>query len=204
GFIVWLQSLSTPALDRIVILITNLGHESFYMILLPVLYWCLDRRTGAQLTGLFLFGMWFSFWMKDLLQLPRAFQAHPEVAQLHEEPNLGYGFPSGHAFGSTMIWGFLMIRFRRAWLWAAGTAIIVLVSLSRMYLGLHHLVDILGGAAVALALIGVFSAAAPRIGGILREREALAWLLAASPLLLLPLQPTSDGFKLIGYLVGLL
>lgn len=46
--ILWLQQFS-PALDQLFIFFTLLGNETFFLVALPTLYWCFDRRIGARL-----------------------------------------------------------------------------------------------------------------------------------------------------------
>ena len=44
--VLWFQQFS-PALDLPFKSLTFLGNLEFFLILLPVIYWCLDRRSGA-------------------------------------------------------------------------------------------------------------------------------------------------------------
>lgn len=196
----WLQGLSNPMLDSAMVGITHLGHESFYMILLPVLYWCVNTATGLRVSALFLAGMWLTSFTKDLLMLPRPFEVEAGVRQLHYEADLGYGFPSGHAMGSSVIWGYFVAVYRRPAMTVACLMVILLVSVSRMYLGLHYLSDILGGWLIAGVALGTFFLLAPRLQ---RLAENAGLILAFAPLLLVPIYPASDGMKLAGYLVGL-
>jgi membrane-associated phospholipid phosphatase len=76
----------------------------------------------------------------------------------------GPGFPSGHALGTTMVWGGVALVVgdeagRRTRLGvAAGVA--GLVSLSRLLLGVHYLVDVVAGALVgALTLAALYALA---------------------------------------------
>lgn len=68
----------------------------------------------------------------------------------------GYGFPSGHALGTTLVWGGAALateyRTRRVRLTVAGAAV-VLVSFSRLALGVHYLVDVIAGVAIGVVLL---------------------------------------------------
>jgi len=48
GVVLWFQQFS-PALDIPFKGLTFLGDETFYLVFMPVLYWCIDRRTGSRL-----------------------------------------------------------------------------------------------------------------------------------------------------------
>jgi undecaprenyl-diphosphatase len=66
-------------------------------------------------------------------------------------------YPSGHSSGvATLVvvglvlaWPLLSAAARRAWL-AAGVALVVLVGLTRMWLGVHYLSDVVGGWSLGL------------------------------------------------------
>ncbi len=68
-------------------------------------------------------------------------------------PAHGYSFPSGHAFASTvfygmliyLVWRFTEKRWARALATVAGVLVILMVGLSRVYLNVHFLTDVVGG-----------------------------------------------------------
>jgi len=64
-------------------------------------------------------------------------------------------FPSGHSANAATLVVCLGIVLRRAWVWAAGAAYVILMMLSRTYLGAHWVSDTVGGLllGVAVALI---------------------------------------------------
>lgn len=89
-------------------------------------------------------------------RLLKAFFARerPELAEMLRETT-GYSFPSGHAMGSTMVFGalaYLAIRhfrtrnLRSFWV-ALSLSMIIAISFSRIYLGVHWMSDILAGIA---------------------------------------------------------
>jgi len=87
----------------------------------------------------------------------------------------GYGFPSGHAIGATVVYGGLLAvlpseRRSPAAVAAVGT-LVVLVAASRVVIGVHYLVDVVVGVAVGLAYL----AATLRIGpGLVPDRVTVA------------------------------
>jgi hypothetical protein len=86
--------------------------------------------------------------------LPVAFEA----VYVNAATGDGYGFPSGHALGTTVAYGgaavLLDVWDRRRRTVAAGV-VVVLVALSRLVLGVHYLVDVVVGVAVGLVLLWV-------------------------------------------------
>lgn len=124
------------------------------------------------------------------------------VARLVEAT--GPGFPSGHAQGSTAFWGWLAVEYPRPWFVALAAAMIVAISLSRVYLGVHFPGDVVGGWVLGLAVVLVGLVAMGRTGA-RREGSAWRWVLAvAVPLLLFPLSPSAEAERTLGFLMGLL
>ncbi|MFB6102762.1 MAG: phosphatase PAP2 family protein [Haloplanus sp.] len=88
----------------------------------------------------------------------------------------GYGFPSGHALGATVVYGGLAATFDgyghdRIRLPVVAGVLILVVALSRVVIGVHYLVDVVAGIAVGVGYL----AAALRVGpGWLPDRVGAA------------------------------
>lgn len=158
------QDAIPESLALLVALITQLGDIWFVTLLLVALFVRFDRDRIATVGGLAIGAIALVFAFKHLFALPRPNQ--PLIA-LETLPSLmqpvyaatgysgGYGFPSGHAVVTTVVYlalaETLSIGSRRQ-RYAGAAGLIALVSLSRIALGLHFLVDVLAG----IALSGVF------------------------------------------------
>jgi undecaprenyl-diphosphatase len=92
------------------------------------------------------------------LQLKSYFaRARPELAEALRDAH-GYSFPSGHAMGSTVVFGalcYLAFRVIHTWRWRAvvlalNCSMIAAIATSRIYLGVHWISDIAAGIAAGL------------------------------------------------------
>lgn len=74
-----------------------------------------------------------------------------------------YSFPSGHTVAATLVYGLLvthLVARQRAWKWRvtivlAASFMVLLVALSRLYLGVHYLSDVLAGMAEGVAWLAL-------------------------------------------------
>jgi membrane-associated phospholipid phosphatase len=90
------------------------------------------------------------FVLKDALERSRPELAHPGTADPLVTTPTSHSFPSGHtatAFATATVIALLHPRLR----WPA-FALAALVGLSRVYLGVHFLFDVLAGAALGIAV----------------------------------------------------
>ena len=111
--------------------------------------------------------------LKFLIQRPR-----PEGFALAAET--GFSFPSGHsmaamAFFGLLVWIVWHYKRDRAMRWMCAGAfslIIVLIGLSRIYLGVHYASDVIGGFCVSLAWLALYThLVAPLFLGEIPRRE---------------------------------
>lgn len=170
------QQLS-PALDGLARAVTFLGDEPFFLLVLPLVYWCIDRRVGARLTVALLLSGWANGVLKLVFDLPRPAGVDARVEEIR--PTRGGGMPSGHAMNTVVFWGVLATAFRRPLLWGVFAAAIVLVPLSRLYLGVHFPSDLVAGIALGALMLAAFAIAAPRVEHWLAA-SAIGWQLTAA------------------------
>jgi membrane-associated phospholipid phosphatase len=143
-FIQWLQQ-GHPLLTPLFRAITELGSVAL-VILLPLLYWSIRKEWGIQLLLTLGLSQALTLGLKAAFELPRPFQYSPEILQL--APGRGYGFPSGHTVNGVVVWFYLGRALRRRGSLLAGLLLASLVGLSRIYLGVHWPVDVVGGALI--------------------------------------------------------
>ncbi len=149
----WLQQFS-PALDIPFKAITFCGEELFFLIFLPLIYWSINRAAGARLLVLFLFSAWVNSFAKVIASDQRPYEYDSRVKALQQLES--GGFPSGHTQGSVVVWGYLAAAMKKKWLWMFAVIMMILVPLSRLYLGVHDLPDLIGGYIIGFILLMLF------------------------------------------------
>jgi membrane-associated phospholipid phosphatase len=188
-FIVWAQLNSPPWLVSLCRYLTTLGYEEFYLVLLPLIYWCIDRQFGVALGYLSLLSTWVNTFVKYLFGIPRP--SDPRIKMLAPRPETSPAFPSGHAQSAVTNWGLLALRVRRWYFWALALLLMAGIGTSRVVLGVHYPQDVIGGWVIGLVLLVFFALAAPLAGRWVSRRGAAAQLLLAAglPLVLIFLTP---------------
>ncbi|HNT73658.1 MAG TPA: phosphatase PAP2 family protein [Anaerolineae bacterium] len=200
--ILWLQQFR-PALDVPFEIITATGDEPFLMLLLPVLYWCLDRKLGARMLILFLISTCANMGAKLAADQPRPRLYDSRVWAYSDVGGTG-GFPSNHTQNSVILWGYLGAQLRRRWLWVLGGALMLLTPLSRLYLGVHFPHDLFGGYLLGALLLGAYLIWEP---GLEKDWEKLklTWrlgIITTAAILLALLLPTEEGVAAAAVLWG--
>jgi hypothetical protein len=126
-----------------------LGNEIFYLILIPIIYLCLDKITGLNLITFYLISSISNTYLKEIFHTPRP--SSEKVRVLIEESS--YAFPSNHAQGAVVFWGYLFSKAKKIWIKILLIITIFLISLSRIYLGVHFPIDILGGCLIGFLIL---------------------------------------------------
>ncbi|MBE3575558.1 MAG: phosphatase PAP2 family protein [Firmicutes bacterium] len=199
----YLQSIHTPQLDQVFYWITMGGSASFYLVLLPILYWCVNKRLAFRTGVVFLLSVYVNDVAKGFFHTPRPDPA--QVRVIHPETGGGYAFPSGHTQDASTFWVYLAAASRQAWVWILGILAIVAVGLSRLYLGVHWPEDVLGGLLIGVLIAVIALRITESLDQSVRMDAFWLQLLVALglPLLLLLLSQSPMALKVVGFLEGL-
>jgi undecaprenyl-diphosphatase len=151
--VLWFQQFS-PALDLPFKSLTFLGNLEFFLIFMPLIYWCLERRLGARLLILFLISAYINSVAKVIADQPRPFHYDSRVKALVHAG--GGGLPSGHTQSAVVVWGYLASQARHPMLWILAGFLMIAIPISRLYLGVHFPTDLLGGYILGILLLVLY------------------------------------------------
>jgi len=157
----WFHDHATPHLTRVMLAITH-AHDPGYIIVAVLLMGCYlaCKRNWYWLVCLGLtvpLGMLLNVLMKHSFQRARPSFEHPLLVVST------YSFPSGHVAGATLFYGVIAAMLvTRLSHWRARVVVVMtavllvmLVALTRMYLGVHYLSDVLAAFAEGIAWLAI-------------------------------------------------
>ena len=162
----WFHAHLDPALTGFMLFITR-WHSTTGILLMTAVLGVALWRAGRHWWVLSLLlsvpgGLLLNVAVKNLVRRPRP-HFDDALLTLHT-----YSFPSGHTAGATVFYGFLAAfllthvqgRGRRVAIGAVAACMVLLVGVSRMYLGVHYFTDVTGAIVegllwLALCLYGV-------------------------------------------------
>lgn len=147
----FLQSFSSDFLDLFMVFITHFGSLYILMFFICIIYWCYNKEIGYKMAIVISCSFVLNALLKGFVQAPRPIGSDG-IFSLAKFTATGYSFPSGHAQNITTFAVSLFIFTRNKWMFAINSILVFLVSISRMYLGLHFPIDVLGGIVMALII----------------------------------------------------
>lgn len=157
--LMWLHRHSNSTIDNLMLNITKLGNPPFVVTLVTISFSLLlisKRLWSAQILFLTCLGaLILNQGLKLVFVRPRP-QLWKQLIFEHS-----YSFPSGHALGSAVLYGFLAYllaseypRYRLG-IYSIALLIVGAIGLSRLILGVHYPTDILAGYAVGIPWLSI-------------------------------------------------
>lgn len=134
-----------------------MGNEIFYSVFFPCWFWNVDGAIARKITMVWGIYMYVGQATKDIFCMPRP--ASPPVVKLEQRYVLEYGFPSTHAMVACGLPVSLVLLSDARYNINLPISLIVAmvfclwVCCSRLYLGMHSLLDVTAGVLYALVVL---------------------------------------------------
>lgn len=172
---------------------TFLGSELFFLLVMPALYWSIDPVIGFRAGMMLILSGGLNSVFKILFHTPRPFWVDSNVRAYSSETS--FGMPSGHSQNSAAIWGIIAATIRSKWAYILAVVLVFFIGLSRIYLGVHFLHDVLTGWLAGILIILLYIKFEAPVSGWLKSKT-FAFQILVSFLF-------GVSFILLGYLAQL-
>jgi membrane-associated phospholipid phosphatase len=133
-----------------------LGQTEVYLCILPAIYWLYDPRLGIRLALINSCSGWLNDILKQFLHLPRPYWISHDVRMLDLYPDISFGFPSGHSQIPVSFFGMIGYWVKSTGLWVLICILLLAIGLSRVFLGVHFPLDVIGGWSIGIAILLLF------------------------------------------------
>lgn len=155
----WLSNIIKEPITTFAKIITTMGAGYVIIPVCIITVICFWKKKEAKYIVVNLITIFLSNQLlKRIVERPR-----PEGFRIVEE--LGYSFPSGHSMVSMAFYGlfiyFIYKKVKNKYIkWTSIillALLIILIGLSRIYLGVHYASDVLAGFLLAISYLGLFT-----------------------------------------------
>lgn len=136
-------------------LISQLGSEPFFLLFISLLYWCISPRLGMRVALILLLSTSLNYALKLAFASPRPQWYSTQVTVYESETS--FGMPSAHAQNAVAVWGEVAWWVKRPWFIGLATGLMIVIGLSRVYLGVHFPTDVLVGWGLGLVILWLFN-----------------------------------------------
>ena len=141
-----------PGLGDFFLLISQIGSELIYIALLLIGFWTYKKRESILLIYVLVISALSNYWLKFLIANDRPPSGNWYPGS--DPPN--YSTPSGHAQNSVALYGWFTVKVKTWWMALVAIVLTGLIGISRVYLGVHYLGDVLLGWGIGIVIVLVF------------------------------------------------
>ena len=150
--VIFLQEMRNGFFDFFFSFISFLGEEYVYILIFCIIYYAYDKKMGEFMAITLGFSATVNTIIKNIVGAPRPFEKYPDLVEnLRPDTAGGKSFPSGHTqnFSTVLYSGSFFTRNIK--LFYISTVLVLLMMVSRMYLGVHFLEDVMVSAVLGFA-----------------------------------------------------
>ncbi|KAK8937053.1 hypothetical protein KSP39_PZI012245 [Platanthera zijinensis] len=204
--ILQIQKLHHKYLDSFFSVLCRLVSVPFYTGFLPLLFWSGHSRLGRQMTLLMAFCDYVGNSIKDAVSAPRP--SCPPVRRVtateDEEDNaMEYGLPSSHALNTVCLSGYLLHYVLKTYGhemdgfsvligFSLVFSLVFLVSIGRIYLGMHSFIDVVAGITMGILVLAFWLMVHGKIDNFITSGQNVTSFWAGLSFLLLFAYPTPE------------
>ena len=148
----FLHRIATPFLDLLANGASFFGEETFVIAIVLLVFWNINKQKGFALymnvlTSVLVMGI-----LKAVVRAPRPFVVLEEIAGKRMETATGYSFPSGHTTTAASFYTSIALLLKKRICSIIAAIMIVLVGVSRLYLGVHWPNDVFAGLLIGVSI----------------------------------------------------
>ncbi|MCS1408046.1 MAG: hypothetical protein M2R45_01211 [Verrucomicrobia subdivision 3 bacterium] len=152
-FIIWFQRTGAPV-HWLLRALSEFGPSTGFGVLLSGLYWCWDYSAMSRVWFVNLTCSWLTGILKLSFHTLRPYWIEPEIKGLTHAS--GFGMPSGHSLVAAAVWGELGRHWHRLKVWILCGGLIAGVGISRIYLGVHSVAQVVVGISLGLGFLAFY------------------------------------------------
>lgn len=159
-FLQFIRESTGGIFDSFFVTCSNMGGTGTMIILLALLYWCIDKKLGQYLLVSLGAADLVNGFVKITACIYRPWILDSRIHPVKEAfaKATGYSFPSGHATTATTVFAGSVLRgnfskyFNIVLIFC-----LVLIGFSRIYVGVHSILDVFFGFLLTLIIVIIFS-----------------------------------------------
>lgn len=156
GINLFFQDIANPLLDKFFLYVSYLITDIPLVLVLCFIYWCVNKEKGLKIGFILLNSMMINFIVKDIFKVDRPYVKDSRIINKDIKYGYGYSFPSNHSqLASGLVFSLYKVFGNIKYL-ITGFFTALLVAISRIYLGVHSILDVTVGFLLGLMLVPLF------------------------------------------------
>ncbi len=165
----WFNKLDFKFLDYFFYFISTIGGSIGILIVMTIVYWCINKEKGIKIAYTCILGINLNGILKGLFLAKRPFE-YPGKEHLRKldgtslsDGATGTSFPSGHSQNSGTLYSSIIRYFKKNWVIILSLFMLIIVPISRLYLGVHFPIDVITGTGFGIITTIIFGTLIDRL-----------------------------------------